>query len=162
MKIQFKKISAGVAELADAPDLGSGGFTVGVQVPSPAPMPEGRLTEASVTDPFHYGKKVQIAVRRGLPLFGRDSRLQNRPPEGFAAETSPAPMPEGRLTELSVTDPFHYGKISANRFDRHKIAVLVVAISANNRNFLRLFAEIIAYCIVNRDYLCYNELQYIY
>ena len=37
MKIQFKKISAGVAELADAPDLGSGGFTVGVQVPSPAP-----------------------------------------------------------------------------------------------------------------------------
>ena len=120
------------------------------------------MTEASVTDPFHYGKKVQIAVRRGLPLFGRDSRLQNRPPEGFAAETSPAPMPEGRLTELSVTDPFHYGKISANRFDRHKIAVLVVAISANNRNFLRLFAEIIAYCIVNRDYLCYNELQYIY
>ena len=97
-----------MAELADAPDLGSGGFTVGVQVPSPAPMPEGRLTEASVTDPFHYGK------------------------------------------------------ISANRFDRHKIAVLVVAISANNRNFLRLFAEIIAYCIVNRDYLCYNELQYIY
>ena len=28
---------AGVAELADAPDLGSGGITVGVQVPSPAP-----------------------------------------------------------------------------------------------------------------------------
>ena len=28
---------AGVAELADAPDLGSGGYTVGVQVPSPAP-----------------------------------------------------------------------------------------------------------------------------
>ena len=27
---------ASVAELADAPDLGSGGFTVGVQVPSPA------------------------------------------------------------------------------------------------------------------------------
>ena len=31
---------AGVAELADAPDLGSGGFTVGVQVPSPAPKKE--------------------------------------------------------------------------------------------------------------------------
>ncbi len=108
MKIQFKKISAGVAELADAPDLGSGGFTVGVQVPSPAPMPEGRLTE------------------------------------------------------VSVTDPFHYGKISANRFDRYKIAVLFVAISANNRNKLRLFAEIIAYCIVIRDYLCYNKLQYLY
>ncbi len=26
-----------MAELADAPDLGSGGYTVGVQVPSPAP-----------------------------------------------------------------------------------------------------------------------------
>ena len=29
---------AGVAELADAPDLGSGGYTVWVQVPSPAPI----------------------------------------------------------------------------------------------------------------------------
>ena len=29
---------ASVAELADAPDLGSGGFTVGVQVPSLAPF----------------------------------------------------------------------------------------------------------------------------
>ena len=28
---------AGVAELADALDLGSSGYTVGVQVPSPAP-----------------------------------------------------------------------------------------------------------------------------
>ena len=28
---------AGVAELADAPDLGSGAFGVGVRVPSPAP-----------------------------------------------------------------------------------------------------------------------------
>lgn len=31
-------IYAGVAELADAPDLGSGAFGVGVQVPSPAPF----------------------------------------------------------------------------------------------------------------------------
>ncbi len=30
--------SAGVAELVDAPDLGSGAFGVGVQVPSPAPQ----------------------------------------------------------------------------------------------------------------------------
>ena|GEM_PF-6836610 len=29
---------AGVAELADAPDLGSGAFGVGVQVPPPAPV----------------------------------------------------------------------------------------------------------------------------
>lgn len=29
---------AGVAELADAPDLGSGAFGVGVRVPSPAPL----------------------------------------------------------------------------------------------------------------------------
>ena len=29
---------AGVAELADAPDLGSGAIGVGVQVPSPAPI----------------------------------------------------------------------------------------------------------------------------
>ena len=86
-----------MAELADAPDLGSGGFTVGVQVPSPAPTPKGRLMDSSVTDSFCYCYKGQIAVRRRLPLFGRDSRLQNRPPEGFAAETSPAPMPKGRL-----------------------------------------------------------------
>lgn len=26
---------------------------------------------------------------------------------------------------------------------------------------LRLFAEIASYCIVSRDYLCYNKLQYI-
>ena len=80
-----------MAELADAPDLGSGGFTVGVQVPSPAPTPKGRLMDSSVTDSFCYCYKGQIAVRRRLPLFGRDSRLQNRPPEGFAVETSPAP-----------------------------------------------------------------------
>ena len=30
--------SAGVAELVDAPDLGSGAFGVGVRVPSPAPF----------------------------------------------------------------------------------------------------------------------------
>lgn len=34
-------IFAGVAELADAPDLGSGVFDVGVQVPSPAPYRNG-------------------------------------------------------------------------------------------------------------------------
>ena len=42
-----------------------------------------------------------------------------------------------------------------------KNCCLTVAISANNRNKLRLFAEIISYCIVSRDYLCYNKLQYI-
>lgn len=42
-----------------------------------------------------------------------------------------------------------------------KYYCLTVAISANNRNKLRLFAEIISYCIVSRDYLCYNKLQYI-
>jgi hypothetical protein len=30
--------NAGVAELADAPDLGSGALMLGVQVPSPAPF----------------------------------------------------------------------------------------------------------------------------
>ena len=35
---------AGVAELADAPDLGSGGITVGVQVPSPAPTKTEHLS----------------------------------------------------------------------------------------------------------------------
>lgn len=30
--------NAGVAKLADAPDLGSGAFGVGVRVPSPAPL----------------------------------------------------------------------------------------------------------------------------
>ena len=30
--------NAGVAKLADAPDLGSGAFGVGVRVPSPAPI----------------------------------------------------------------------------------------------------------------------------
>ena len=32
------KALAGVAKLADAPDLGSGGLSVGVRVPSPAPL----------------------------------------------------------------------------------------------------------------------------
>ena len=32
----FKIVYAGVAELADAPDLGSGAFGVGVRLPSPA------------------------------------------------------------------------------------------------------------------------------
>ena len=32
-----EKRIAGVAELVDAPDLGSGAFGVGVRVPSPAP-----------------------------------------------------------------------------------------------------------------------------
>ena len=104
--------------MADAPDLGSGGFTVGVQVPSPAPTPKGRLKDSSVTDSFCYCYKGQIAVRRRLPLFGRDSRLQNRPPEGFAAETSPAPTPKGRLKDSSVTDSFCYcykGQIAVRR-----------------------------------------------
>ena len=35
---------AGVAELADAPDLGSGGFPVQVQVLSPAPNKRDHLT----------------------------------------------------------------------------------------------------------------------
>ena len=31
-------VNAGVAKLVDAPDLGSGAFGVGVQVPPPAPQ----------------------------------------------------------------------------------------------------------------------------
>ena len=31
-------VNAGVAKLVDAPDLGSGAFGVGVQVPPPAPL----------------------------------------------------------------------------------------------------------------------------
>jgi hypothetical protein len=34
----FKAINAGVAELADALDLGSSAFGVGVRLPSPAPI----------------------------------------------------------------------------------------------------------------------------
>ena len=33
----IQRLTAGVAELVDAPDLGSGAFGVGVRVPSPAP-----------------------------------------------------------------------------------------------------------------------------
>ena len=36
-KITEQLRNAGVAKLADAPDLGSGAFGVGVRVPSPAP-----------------------------------------------------------------------------------------------------------------------------
>ena len=37
---------AGVAELVDAPDLGSGAYGVGVRVPSPAPL-STRLEQSS-------------------------------------------------------------------------------------------------------------------
>ena len=36
--VLFAAAHAGVAELVDAPDLGSGAFGVGVRVPSPAPL----------------------------------------------------------------------------------------------------------------------------
>lgn len=37
----------GVAKLADAPDLGSGAFGVGVRVPSPAPYAKNPLYKGS-------------------------------------------------------------------------------------------------------------------
>ena len=46
-------IFAGVAELADAPDLGSGVNDVGVQVPSPAPK-----TKGTIKVPFVFGPSL--------------------------------------------------------------------------------------------------------
>ena len=56
---------AGVAELADAPDLGSGGFTVGVQVPSPAPLLIGRLRGFPFTDLFTFCLSVKSRFASG-------------------------------------------------------------------------------------------------
>ena len=43
-KLKFNMLHAVVAELADAPDLGSGVFDVGVQVPSAAPRKKSLLS----------------------------------------------------------------------------------------------------------------------
>ena len=48
-----------MAELADAPDLGSGGFTVGVQVPSPAP--EGVHQKDA---PFFYALFIRVSEQK--------------------------------------------------------------------------------------------------
>ena len=47
-------LRASVAELADAPDLGSGGFTVGVQVPSLAPFLYPNPSKPSVMDGLFF------------------------------------------------------------------------------------------------------------
>ena len=54
----------GVAELADAPDLGSGGITVGVQVPSPAPY-RVFITELSYGHSIFCSHKVLLRFRCG-------------------------------------------------------------------------------------------------
>ncbi len=52
--LHFAFILAGVAELADAPDLGSGGTPVQVQVLSPAPNSRNPIFRVSVI--FMYEK----------------------------------------------------------------------------------------------------------
>ena len=54
---------AGVAELADAPDLGSGGITVGVQVPSPAPSKGYKKDVAPEPPDFIGGFAVSTAEK---------------------------------------------------------------------------------------------------
>ena len=56
MAHHFKTLNAGVAELADALDLGSSVFDVGVRVPSPAPQFCG---SSSVVE--HHLAKVGVA-----------------------------------------------------------------------------------------------------
>ena len=54
----FALLYAGVAELADALDLGSSGITVGVQVPSPAPSKGYKKDVAQETPDFIGGFAV--------------------------------------------------------------------------------------------------------
>ena len=56
-------IYAGVAELADAPDLGSGAFGVGVRLPSPAPF---KLSGSSSVVEHHLAK---VGVAGSNPVF---------------------------------------------------------------------------------------------
>ena len=46
---------AKVAELADAPDLGSGGMTVGVRVREGAPWPVGQVVKTEASHAFNIG-----------------------------------------------------------------------------------------------------------
>ena len=59
MSACVKLANAGVAELADAPDLGSGVFDVGVQVPSAAPEKDSGLDTIlglfQLNPPFQVG-----------------------------------------------------------------------------------------------------------
>ena len=72
-------ISAGVAELADAPDLGSGGTPVQVQVLSPAP-----ITKESLTWLFRYFMRKVIGLEPALAegehnrAFARHLRMMGR------------------------------------------------------------------------------------
>jgi hypothetical protein len=45
-------VNAGVAKLVDAPDLGSGAFGVGVQVPPPAPFNQIKVMICGGRVPF--------------------------------------------------------------------------------------------------------------
>ena len=51
--------SAGVAELVDAPDLGSGAYGVGVRVPSPAPL-KGKLI-------YYYNRLTTFTILLTAP-----------------------------------------------------------------------------------------------
>ena len=64
-------VYAGVAELADAPDLGSGGFTVWVQVPSPAPIFNSICGSGSVVE--HRLAKARVASSN---LVSRSANLK--------------------------------------------------------------------------------------
>ena len=66
---------AGVAELADALDLGSSGFTVGVQVPSPAPYWVHICGSGSVVE--HRLAKARVAGSN--PVFRSKHKTPMQP-----------------------------------------------------------------------------------
>ena len=97
---------AGVAELADAPDLGSGGFTVGVQVPSPAPLLIGRL-RGFLLPTFLLLFIGQITVRLG-PVLWKDFPLKNIPLKCFSSATFARTIAYRSVKRFSFYRPFYF------------------------------------------------------
>ena len=60
----IQPLTAGVAELVDAPDLGSGAFGVGVRVPSPAPP---RISQSEMRTTFQPAQRRAAGVSPETP-----------------------------------------------------------------------------------------------
>ncbi len=67
-----QRADAGVAELVDAPDLGSGAFGVGVRVPSPAPQKNPQYIEKPAPS---FASVTQVLATLGGMLKGHSVRM---------------------------------------------------------------------------------------
>ncbi len=102
-------ISAGVAELADAPDLGSGGTPVQVQVLSPAP-----ITKESLTWLFRYFMRKVIGLEPALGEAEHNRVFAKRMMGRAHQVLSPAPRKKHRLCRcfFQLNPPLRVGEIA--------------------------------------------------